>query len=46
MFIIALEQHVSILIESPSGPSKIQILTSQCLKCAVGCKRLGSHSAF
>ena len=36
MFIIVLGQHVSILIESSSGPSKIQILTKQCLKCAVG----------
>jgi len=27
MFIIVLGQHVSILIESFSGPSKIQILT-------------------
>jgi len=27
MFIIVLEQHVSILIESSSGPSMIQILT-------------------
>jgi len=27
MFIIVLGQQVSILIESPSGPSKIQILT-------------------
>jgi len=36
MFIIVLGQHVSILIESSSGPSKIQILTWQCLKCAVG----------
>jgi len=26
-FIIVLGQHVSILIESSSGPSKIQILT-------------------
>ena len=33
-------QHVSILIESSSGPSKIQILTSQCLKCAVGSQTL------
>jgi len=27
MFIIVLGQHVSILIESSSGPSKMQILT-------------------
>jgi len=27
MFIIVLVQHVSILIESSSGPSKIQIIT-------------------
>jgi len=27
MFVIVLGQHVSILIESASGPSKIQILT-------------------
>jgi len=27
VFIIVLGQHVSILIESSSGPSKIQILT-------------------
>jgi len=27
MFITVLGQHVSILIESSSGPSKIQILT-------------------
>jgi len=27
MFIIALGQHISILIESSSGPSKKQILT-------------------
>jgi len=27
MFIFVLGKHVSILIESPSGPSKIQILT-------------------
>jgi len=27
MFIIVLGQHVSILIESPSGPSKKKILT-------------------
>jgi len=27
MFIIVLGQHISILIESYSGPSKIQILT-------------------
>jgi len=27
MFIIVLGKHVSILIESSSGPSKIQILT-------------------
>jgi len=27
MFIIVLGQHISILIESSSGPSKIQILT-------------------
>ena len=36
MFIIVLGQHVSILIESSPGPSKKQILTQQCLKCAVG----------
>jgi len=30
MFIIVLGQHVSILIESSSSPSKIQILT-QCI---------------
>jgi len=35
-FIIVLGQHVSILIESSSGPSKKQILTLKCLKCAVG----------
>ena len=35
MFIIVLGQHVSILIESSSDPSKIQTLTEQCLKCAV-----------
>jgi len=29
MFIIVLGQHVSVLIESPSGPSNIQILTYQ-----------------
>ena len=27
MFIIVLGQHVSIVIESSSGPSKVQILT-------------------
>jgi len=27
MFIVVLGQHVSVLIESSSGPSKIQILT-------------------
>jgi len=27
MFIIVLQQHVSILIQSSSGPSTIQILT-------------------
>jgi len=32
MFIIVLGQHVSILIESSSGPSKIQILTEPRLK--------------
>jgi len=31
MFIIVLGQHVSILIESSSGPSKKQILTLKCL---------------
>jgi hypothetical protein len=31
MFIIVLEQHVSILIESSSGPSQIQILIQQFL---------------
>jgi len=31
MFIIVLGQHVSILIESSSGSSKIQILNYQCL---------------
>jgi hypothetical protein len=36
MFIIVLGQHVSILIESSSGPSKIQILTWQCLKFRCG----------
>jgi len=40
MFIIVLRQHVSILIESSSGPSKIQILTWQCLECAVGSQKL------
>ena len=33
MFIIVLGQHVSSLIESSLGPSKIQILTLKCLKC-------------
>jgi len=27
MFIVVLGQHVSILIESSSGPAKIQVLT-------------------
>jgi len=40
VFIIVLGQHVSILIESSSGPSKIQILTEQCLKCTVGSQML------
>ena len=35
MFIFVLGKHVSILVESSSGPSKIQIVTQQCLKCAV-----------
>ena len=42
MFIIVLGQHVSILIESSSGPSKIQILTYQCLKSLWDPKRLHS----
>jgi len=46
MFIILLGQRVSILIESSSGPSKIQILTYQYLKCAVGSQTLTSYSAF
>ena len=45
-FYSVLGQHVLILIESSSGPSKIQILTSQYLKWAVRYKRLGPHSAF
>ena len=40
MFIIVLGQHVSILVESSSGHSKIQILTWQCLKCIVGSQTL------
>ena len=40
VFFIVLGQHVSILIESSSGPSKIQILTWKCLKCAVGSQTL------
>jgi len=40
VYIIVLGQHVSILTESSSSPSKIQILTWQCLKCAVGSQTL------
>ena len=40
MFITVLGPRVSILIESSSGPSMIQILTYQCLKCAVGSQTL------
>jgi len=40
MVIIVLGQHVSILIELSSVPSKIQILNYQCLKCAVGSQTL------
>ena len=40
MRIIVLGQLVSILIESSSGPTKIQILTEQCLKCSVGSQTL------
>jgi len=39
MFIIVLGQHVSILIESSSGPSKITD-PQQCLKYAVGSQTL------
>ena len=39
-FIVVLGQYVSILIESSSGPSKKQVLTLQCLKCAVGSQTL------
>jgi len=46
MFSIVLGQHVSILIESSSGPSKKIDPYLEMLKCAVGCKRLGSHSTF
>ena len=53
MFFIILGQHVSILIESSSGPSKKIDPYLEMLKCAVGsqtlyqeCKRLGSQSAF
>ena len=52
MFIIVLGQHVSILIESSSGPSKKTDPYLKCLKiyCEIPnayiCKRLGSHSAF
>jgi len=35
MFIIVLGQHVWILIESSSGPSKIQILTERILNIAM-----------
>jgi len=40
IFIILLGQLDSILIESSSGPSIKQILTQQCLKCAVGSQTL------
>ena len=45
MFIIVLGQHVSILIEPSSGPSKKTDPYLEMLKCAVG-MCLGSHSAF
>jgi len=38
MFIIVLGQHVSILVESSSGPSKKTDPYLKCLKCAVGYK--------
>ena len=40
MFIIVLGQHVSILIESPSGPSKKIDHYLEMLKCAVGSQTL------
>jgi len=40
MFIIVLGQHVSILIESSSGPSKKIDPYLKCLKCAVGSQTL------
>jgi len=40
MFIIVLGQHVSILIESPSGPSKKIDPYLEMLKCAVGSQTL------
>ena len=51
VFLIVLGQHVSILIESSSGPSKKLDPYLEMFKCAVGsqtltCKHLGSHSAF
>ena len=39
MFVIVLGQHVSILIESSSGPSKIDPYLEM-LKCAVGSQTL------
>jgi hypothetical protein len=44
VFIILLRQRVSILIESSSGPSKVQILTYKCLKWLWDPKRL--HSLY
>ena len=54
MFIIVLGQHVLILIESSSGPSKKidPYLEMFKMRCGIPnafyqeCKRLGSHSAF
>ena len=49
MLFYYLGQHVSNLIESPSGPSMIQILHSYILEINMlcqECKHLGSHNEF
>ena len=45
MFIIVLGQHVSILIQSSSGPSKKIDPSLKMFKMRCGIPRLGSHSA-
>ena len=46
MFIIVLGQHVSILIESSSGPSKKIDPYIKCLKCAVGSIKIDVCATF